>query len=62
MPRITGRGFTGRGELEAGLDTDFEGEVVAIFEVVVSDSWSEGSEKFEDSVEVDPGGNRIVGA
>ena len=62
MPRITGRGFTGRGELEAGLDTDFEGEVVAVLEIVVSDSGSEGSEKFEDTIEIDSWRDCVVGA
>jgi len=61
MPRVAGRGFTGRGELEAGLDADFEGEVVAIFEIVVSDPWGEGTQKFEDTVEIDTWGDCVVG-
>ena len=57
---MTGRGFAGGGELEAGLDTDFEGEVVAVFEVVVTDSGGEGAEEFEDTVKVDPWGHGVV--
>ena len=62
MPRVTGRGFKGRGELETGLNADFEGEVVASFEIVVSDSWGKDAEKFEDTVEIDTWGNCVVGA
>ena len=62
MPRVAGRGFKGRGELEAGLDADFEGEVVAIFEIVVSDPRSEDSEEFEGPIEVYPWCYRVVGA
>ena len=60
LPRVTGRGFAGGGKLEAGLDASLEGEVVAVFEIVVTDSGGEGTEQFEDSVEVDPWGHGVV--
>ena len=44
------------------MDASLEGEVVAVFEIVVTDSGGEGTEQFEDSVEVDPWGNGVVGA
>ncbi len=62
MPRVTRRGFEGRGELETRLNADFEGEVVAVFEIIVSDSGGEGTEKLEDTVEVDSGCYRVVRA
>ena len=62
MPRSAGRGSEGGGELKTGLNADFEGEVVASCEIVVSDSWGEGTEKFEDTVEIDTWGNCVVGA
>ena len=62
MPRVTRRRFEGRGELESGLNADFEGEVVAVFEIIVSDSGGEGTEKLEDTVEVDSGCYRVVRA
>ena len=62
MPRVAGRGFTGRGELEAGLDADFESEVVAVFEIVVSDSGCKCSQKLEDTVEIDTWGDCVVRA
>ena len=42
------------GKLEAGLDADFDREVVRVFELIVSDDRHEGAEHFESAIEIQP--------
>ena len=48
------RGDQPGGELKAGLDTDFHGEIVSVLELVVTDDWHEGAEHLEGAVEIHP--------
>ena len=52
MPRAEARGDQPGGELEAGLDADFEGEVVRVFELVVADDGHEGTHHLEGAIEI----------
>lgn len=53
MPRTEARGDQRGGKLEAGLDADFEGEIVGVFKLVIADDWHEGTEHFKGSVKVE---------
>jgi len=54
LPRAEARGDQPGGELEAGLDADFEGEVVGVFELVVADDRHEGAQHLESTIEIQP--------
>ena len=54
MSRAEARGNQPGGELKAGLDADFDGEVVAVFELVVADDRHEGTHHLEGPVEIHP--------
>ena len=59
MPRAEARGDQPGGELEAGLDADFEGEVVGVFELVVADDRHEGAHHLEGAIEIQTRFHRV---
>ena len=52
MSRAEARRDQSGGKLEAGLDADFDREVVRVFELIVSDDRHEGAEHFKGAVEI----------
>ena len=52
MPRAQARGDQPRGKLKAGLDADFNCEVVRVFELIVANDWHEGAEHLEGAIEI----------
>ena len=59
MPRAEARGDQPGGELEAGLDANFEGEVVGVFELVVADDRHEGAHHLEGAIEIQTRFHRV---